>query len=62
MKDIQESSSAGSATSPNLLGILLFCFLFGNIIGNMDDRGKELQYLFETLSQAFQKIIRSIIL
>lgn len=56
------SFSAGSNNGTNQLGLLVFCLLFGNVIGNMGDRGRDLHNFFETLSKAFFGIIKSVIL
>ena len=56
-----QSISPGSSQGTNLLGILVFCLLFGSIIGKMGDRGKDLQNFFDNLSKAFLEIIRIVI-
>lgn len=55
------SSTSGTSNGTNFLGLLSFCILFGNVIGHMDDRGRELLNIFESLSKAFFGIIRFII-
>ena len=56
------STTAGSNKGTNFLGLLIFCLIFGHIIGRMGDRGKDLHDFFETLSKAFLDIIQLIIL
>ena len=54
--------SAGSSSDTNYLGVLAFSLLFGNVIGRMGDRGKDLHNFFESLSKAFLAIIRIVVL
>ena len=62
IESINYASTPSSSIDTNFLGLLVFCALFGNVVGRMGDRGKELHNFFESLSRAFLQIIRIIIL
>ena len=52
----------GSKEETNLMGILCICFVFGRIIGELGDRGRELHSFFEALSKSFIGMIQFVIL
>ena len=54
-------ANPGNQNGVNLLGILVFCLISGNIIGKMGQSGKNLQDLFETISKVFLDMIRIVI-
>jgi Na+/H+-dicarboxylate symporter len=54
-------ANSSNQNGVNLLGILVFCLISGNIIGKMGQSGKNLQDLFETISKVFLDMIRIVI-
>jgi Na+/H+-dicarboxylate symporter len=54
-------ASEGSENGVNYLGILAFSLIFGNIIGYMGERGKDLHDFFEIISKTFLEMIRLVI-
>jgi len=54
-------ANPGSQNGVNLLGTLVFCLIFGNIIGKMGQSGKMLHDLFEIIGKAFLDMIGVVI-
>ncbi|XP_006630080.1 excitatory amino acid transporter 3-like isoform X1 [Lepisosteus oculatus] len=44
----------------NVLGLIVFCLVFGSIIGQMGERGRILRELFEAINEATMKIVKII--
>ncbi|XP_063075492.1 excitatory amino acid transporter 3-like [Engraulis encrasicolus] len=44
----------------NILGLIVFCFVFGSVIGNMGERGRTLVDFFEALNEATMRVVQII--
>jgi Na+/H+-dicarboxylate symporter len=53
---------ADSRRNVNVLGLIVFCFVFGAVIAQMGRSGKILYDFFESLNQATIKIIKLVML
>jgi Na+/H+-dicarboxylate symporter len=51
-------ATESSRRSVNVIGLILFCFVFGAIIASMGKNGKILADFFEALNEATVKMIQ----
>lgn len=51
----------GFTDGPNLLGILVFSIILGNIIADMGNKGVSLHEMLDKLGQCFSKLIEYVI-
>jgi Na+/H+-dicarboxylate symporter len=56
-KEIDWFASPSERNGLNVLGLVMFCLIFGIIISTMDKRGKILIDFFECINEAFSKLI-----
>ena len=55
-------TTAGGHRSLNVLGLILFCFVFGTVLSKMDKAGEILVQFFEALNEASIRMIKLVMM